>query len=143
LAAIESGVRGAAQSGPIRGNSMTDLIARLTGVETQENVSTELAFHNAAASAFRKGVALGAPVLLEPLFKFEVLTPSQHTGAVLNQLSGRRARIDGVEPRPGGMERIAGQVPLADMFGYVTDLRSATQGRGSFSMEFERYGRAE
>jgi elongation factor G len=91
----------------------------------------------------RKGVELCAPILLEPLFKFEVLTPTEHTGAVLNQLSARRARIDGVESRSGNTERIVGEVPLAGMFGYVTDLRSVTQGRGSFSMEFQRYGPAE
>ncbi len=137
--AIESGIRGAAQSGPVGGNLLTDIVVRLVGGAAREHESTNLAFHNAASSALRAGVAKGQPVTLEPVFHLEILVPAEYTGTVLNQLSGRRAQIDGVESRSGGVERITGRVPLAEMFGYVTELRSITQGRGLFSMEFDQY----
>jgi elongation factor G len=82
-------------------------------------------------------------VLLEPMFRVEVLVPTEYTGAALAQLGARRAEIEAVAPCPGDVEAIAGQVPLAEMFGYVTELRSVTQGHGLYSMEFDHYAEVE
>jgi elongation factor G len=101
--------------------------------------SSELAFRTAASLAFREALHQAQPILLELIGRIEVLVPAEYTGAVLGQLAARRAEIASVEPHPGGMEAIGGRVPLAEMFGYATELRSATQGRGLFTLEFEGY----
>ena len=92
--------------------------------------------------AFREGVEKAAPVLLQPIMKVEVLIPGEYLGDVLGQLNSRRAEIIGMEPKPGNAQEVNANVPLAGMFGYATDLRSATQGRGVFSMEFSHYAPA-
>jgi elongation factor G len=84
-------------------------------------------------------VQKGAPVLLEPIMKVEVVAPGDFVGDVIGQLSSRRAEIQGMEMRPGNAQAVRAIVPLAEMFGYATDLRSATQGRGVFTMEFDHY----
>ncbi len=140
--AVEQGVRDAVQSGVLAGYAVTDVAVRLEGGSSHVVDSSELAFRNAGAAALREGLRQGAPVLLEPLFRIEVLAPQANTGAVLGGLTARRAQIAAVEPRPGDIEAISGFVPLAEMFGYVTELRSATQGRGSFTMEFDHYAEA-
>lgn len=139
IPAVEQGVRDAAQAGVLAGHGVTDLVVTLTGGSTHTVDASDLAYRTAAASAFRDGLKQGAPVLLEPSFRIEVLVPSEYVGAVLGQLGQRRADIAGVEPHPGGVDGVVGRVPLAEMFGYVTELRSATQGRGLFTMEFDRY----
>ena len=139
IPAVEQGVRDAAQNGVLGGYAVTDLVVRLHGGSSHDVDSSELAFHNAAVLGFREGIKQGRPVLLEPIFRIEVIVPGEYTGAVLGQLVACRAEIAGVEPRPGGVEAITGRVPLAEMFGYVTELRSVTQGRGLFSMEFDHY----
>lgn len=139
IPAIERGVRESAQSGVVGGYAVADVMVRLRGGSSHPVDSSELAFRNAAAQAFQEGLRLGKSVLLEPFFRIEVIAPSEYTGAVLGQLAARRAIIEGSDTRPGGLEAITGRVPLAEMFGYVTELRSATQGRGSFAMEFDRY----
>ncbi len=139
IAAVEQGVRDAAAAGVLGGYPVTDLEVRLTGGSSHAVDSSEPAFRAAASQAMQAGLRQGAPVLLEPVFRIEVIVPAEHTGAVLGGLSSRRAEIESVEPRRGGVEAIAGQVPLAEMFGYVTELRSATQGRGLYTMEFCRY----
>ena len=111
IPAVERGVRDAAQTGVLGGHEVTDLAVRLEGGSTHPVDSSELAYRTAAA-AFRDGLRQGEPVLLEPLFRIEVLVPSDYTGSVLSQLAARRAEIDRVESRPGGIEAIAGQVPL-------------------------------
>jgi elongation factor G len=101
--------------------------------------SSEMAFRMAAIFGFKEGLEKGSPILLEPLMKLEVLTPSEYVGDVIGLLSARRAEIQGLEPRHGNTQAVTARVPLAEMFGYATDLRSSTQGRGVFSMEFDHY----
>jgi elongation factor G len=88
---------------------------------------------------FKEGVQKGNPILLEPMMKVEVVAPEEYLGDVMGQLNGRRGLIQGMEMRPGNAQAVRAMVPLAEMFGYATQLRSATQGRGVFSMEFDHY----
>ena len=143
IPAVEQGIREAAQSGVLSGHAVTDVEVRLEGGSSHPVDSSDLAFRTAAASAFREGLRLGKSVLLEPVFRIELLVPTGNTGTVLAQLIARRAGIENVEPRPGDVEAIAGHVPLAEMFGYITELRSATQGRGMYTMEFDYYAVVE
>ena len=96
----------------------------------------------AAIFAFREGIQKGNPTLLEPIMKVEVLIPDEYLGDVLAQLNARRAEIVGMEPKPGKAQAVNANIPLAGMFGYATDLRSASQGRGVFTMEFSHYAPA-
>jgi len=89
--------------------------------------------------AFKEGVQKGSPVLLEPMMKVEAVVPEEYVGDVMGQISSRRGTIQGMENRPGNAQAVRALVPLAEMFGYATQLRSATQGRGVFSMEFDHY----
>ena len=99
-----------------------------------------MAFRSPAAMGFQGGVLQGGPVLLEPIMKVEVLVPGASTWVTSSATSAAAAAaIEGMEPRPGDVQAIAAQVPLAEMFGYATDLRSMTQGRGTFTMEFDHY----
>ncbi len=101
--------------------------------------SSELAFKVAGSLAFKQGVQQGNPILLEPVMGAEVVVPEDHVGDITGDLSARRAAIEGIESRPGNTQAIQAMVPLAEMFGYATDLRSMTQGRGVFTMEFDHY----
>jgi len=98
-----------------------------------------MAFKIAGSMALKAGVQKGAPVLLEPIMKVEVVVPENYMGDIIGDLSARRARVEGMEPRSGGVTAIRAFVPLATMFGYATDVRSNTQGRGTFTMEFDHY----
>ena len=98
-----------------------------------------MAFKLAASMAFKEGVQKAGPVLLEPIMKVEVVAPEEFLGEVMGQINSRRGNIQGMEVRPGNAQAVRGMVPLAEMFGYATQLRSATQGRGVFSMEFDHY----
>jgi elongation factor G len=98
-----------------------------------------MAFKMAATFAFKEGVQRGAPVLLEPVMKVEVVVPEEFLGDAMGQVNARRGLIQGMEVRPGNAQAVNAMVPLAEMFGYATELRSATQGRGVFSMEFDHY----
>jgi elongation factor G len=93
----------------------------------------------AAILGFKEAMEEGNPTLLEPIMKVEVIVPEEYLGDVLGQLNARRAEIMGMEPRPGNAHIVRAQVPLSEMFGYATGLRSVTQGRGVFSMEFDHY----
>ncbi|MBV2090069.1 MAG: elongation factor G, partial [Candidatus Thiodiazotropha sp. (ex Ctena orbiculata)] len=101
--------------------------------------STPLSFKVAAGMAFRSGLESGDPTLLEPVVDCNVITPEEHLGDVLAQLANRRAEIEGISDRPGSIKSIHNLVPLSEMFGYATELRSATHGRGTFTMEFDHY----
>jgi elongation factor G len=101
--------------------------------------SSELAFKIAGSIGFKEAARKAAPVLLEPMMKVEILTPDQFTGDVMGDLSSRRGNIGGMEPRIGGVTAIEATVPLSEMFGYATTLRSITQGRANFTMEFDHY----
>ena len=137
--AIEQGVRESTESGVIAGYPLVDLKVALVDGSYQQDESTELAYKAAAAMAVRKGVTQGAPTMMEPIMKVEVLAPAESVGEVIGDLSARRAQIESMELRADAFQAVRGVVPLQEMFGYATDLRSATQGRGTFTMEFERY----
>ncbi len=137
--AVEQGVREAMESGVLAGYPLVDLKVALVGGSYHEVDSSDMAFKIAASMALKDGVERAGPILLEPIMKIEVVVPEEFTGDVIGDLASRRAQIEGTEPRSGGMQVIWGQVPLAEMFGYATDLRSITQGRGTFTMEFDHY----
>lgn len=139
IPAVEKGVREAAESGVVAGYPVTDLKITLFDGSFHEVDSNEMAFKMAASMAFKEGVQKGAPVLLEPTMKIEVVVPEEYLGDVMGQINGRRGSIQGMEVRPGNAQAVRALVPLAEMFGYATQLRSATQGRGVFSMEFDHY----
>ena len=137
--AVETGVKEAAESGVMAGYPVTDVLVTFYDGSYHEVDSSDMAFKMAAAFAFREGVEKARPVLLQPIMKVEVLIPEEYLGDVLGQLSSRKAEVTGMEPKPGKVQAVHANVPLADMFGYATDLRSATQGRGNFTMEFSHY----
>ncbi len=139
IPAVEKGVREAAETGVLAGYPVTDVHIRLYDGSFHEVDSSEMAFKVAASLAFKEGMQKGRPVLLEPIMKVEVVVPEEYLGDVMGQLSARRGEIQGMEMRPGNAQAIRAMVPLAEMFGYATELRSATQGRGVFTMEFDHY----
>jgi elongation factor G len=100
-----------------------------------------MAFRTAASMAFREGIQKAGPILQEPVMKVEVVVPDEFLGDVIGQLNARRGEILGMEIRPGNAQAIKAMVPLAEMFGYATELRSGTKGRGVFTMEFDHYDR--
>jgi elongation factor G len=101
--------------------------------------SSEMAFKLAASMGFKEGMQKGNPILLEPMMKVEVVAPEEYLGDVMGQVNSRRGLIQGMDVRPGNAQAVRAMVPLGEMFGYATQLRSATQGRGVFSMEFDHY----
>jgi elongation factor G len=139
IPAVEKGVMEASESGVLAGYPMTDIKVTLIDGSYHEVDSSELAFKMAAIFAFKEGVEKGAPVLLEPIMKVEINVPEEYLGDVLGQLSSRRGMITGTEMRHGNAQSVRAFVPMAEMFGYATELRSITQGRGIFTMEFDHY----
>ena len=139
IPAVEQGVNQAATEGIMGGLSMTDVQVTLTDGSCHHVDSSELAFRNAGAIAFKRACSLASPLLLEPVCKLEVVTPEEYLGTVLGQLNAKRCEVDGTELRPDGTQTIQGYVPLSEMFGYATDLRSSTQGRAMFTMEFDHF----
>jgi elongation factor G len=142
IPAVEQGVRGAIESGVLAGYPMVDFKATLVDGSYHEVDSSEMAFKIAGSMALKEAVQKAGPVLLEPVMKVEVVIPEEFTGDVVGNLSSRRGNIEGMEPRGIGMQAIRADVPLAEMFGYATDIRSMTQGRGTFTMEFDHYDQA-
>lgn len=138
---VEKGVREAADSGILAGYPVTDIKVRLYDGSFHEVDSSEMAFKMAGSMAFKEGMQKAGPVLLEPVMKVEVVAPEDFLGDIIGQLNARRGEILGMEVRPGNAQAVRAMVPLAEMFGYATDLRSATQGRGVFTMEFDHYAR--
>lgn len=139
IPAVEKGVREAAEAGVLAGYPTIDIKVRLYDGSFHEVDSNEMAFKMAATLAFREGIQKAGPILLEPVMKVEVIVPEEFLGDIIGQLTSRRGTILGMEMRPGNAQMVRAMVPLAEMFGYATDLRSATQGRGVFSMEFDHY----
>ncbi len=139
IPAVEKGIREAMESGVLAGYPLVDLKAVLVDGSYHEVDSSEMAFKVAASMALKEGAQKAGPVLLEPVMKVEVVVPEAYTGDVVGDLNARRARIERIEPRAGGLQAIDALVPLAEMFGYATDLRSMTRGRGTFTMEFDHY----
>jgi elongation factor G len=138
IPAVAAGIKEALETGPLAGYPLIDLKAILYDGSYHEVDSSEMSFAVAGSMALRSGAAKARPVLLEPIMKIEVVAPEEFLGDVLGNLNARRGRIEGLESR-GNVQMISGYVPLAEMFGYATDLRSLTQGRGTYYMEFAYY----
>jgi elongation factor G len=138
MPAIEKGIKEALDSGVLAGYPVVDVKATVTYGSYHEVDSSEMAFKIAGSMCFKEACAKADPVILEPIMALEVVTPEDFMGDVIGDVSRRRGRISGQEPR-GHTQVISGQVPLAEMFGYATDLRSRTQGRATFTMQFSHY----
>ncbi|MBU0943833.1 MAG: elongation factor G [Proteobacteria bacterium] len=138
LEGIERGVRDSLDAGPLLGYPLTDIKVSLIGGSYSEEESTEMAFGVSAAMAIRRATADAEPLLLEPIMQVEVVCPDEYLGDMMNDLNSKRAKIVGVESS-NEMQVVKAHAPLAAMFGYSTSLRSATQGRANFTMQFEKY----
>ena len=139
IPAVEKGVKEAAESGILAGYPVTDLLVQLVDGSFHEVDSSEMAFKMAAILCLREGLSKGNSVLLEPIMKAEIVVPEEYLGDVIGQATSRRGVILGMDIRPGNAQALHTMVPLSEMFGYATELRSATQGRGVFTMEFDHY----
>jgi elongation factor G len=138
LPAVEAGIEEALQSGVKAGYPMVDVRVELVDGSSHDVDSSEMAFKVAGSMAVQEAARRAKPVLLEPVMAVEVVTPEGFLGDVIGDLSRRRGRVEGQEKR-GNAVAIQAKVPLGEMFGYATDLRSSTQGRATFTMQFERY----
>lgn len=138
VAPVEAGIREAMQSGVLAGFPTVDVQATLFDGSYHDVDSSEMAFRIAASMAFKSGMAKANPILLEPVMRIEIVVPEEYLGDVIGDLNSRRGRVEGMEARAGA-QTIRGFVPLSEMFGYTTALRSLTQGRGTSSMDFHAY----
>jgi elongation factor G len=138
IPAVEKGVEDAMDNGPRAGYPLVDVRVTLTDGKYHDTDSSEIAFRVAGSLALKAAVARAKPVLLEPVFAVEVVTPEEFMGDVIGDLNRRRGQVNGMEQR-GNAQVVSGHVPLAEMFGYATDLRSNTQGRATYTMQFDRY----
>ncbi len=138
IPAVDNGIRNAALNGVIGGYPTINFKVRLHDGSYHDVDSSEMAFEFAGSMAFKSGMSKANPVLLEPIVKVEVTVPEEYMGDVIGDLNSRRGRIEGMESRAGA-QVIKSQVPMSEMFGYATVLRSKTQGRGTYSMEFDHY----
>ena len=141
IAPIDLGIQEAAKSGVLGGFEVMDFRATVVDGSYHDVDSSEMAFKIAGSMAFKEGMEKAGPILLEPMMKTEVVIPEEYMGDVMGNLSSRRGRIEGMEAR-GNSQVIHAMVPLSEMFGYATDLRSTTQGRGVFTMQFSHYEEA-
>ena len=135
---IDEGIREAMENGPLAGYQVVDVGVELYDGSYHEVDSSEMAFKIAASMAFREACKKAKPVLLEPIFKIEVTVPEDYMGDVIGDISSRRGRIEGSDMNNGAVA-VRGMVPLSEMFGYATDLRSKTQGRGVYVMQFDHF----
>jgi len=142
IPAVDKGIQEQMEQGVLAGYQVLGVKATLYDGSYHDVDSSEMAFKIAGSMAFKKGAMQADPVLLEPLMKVEVITPEESMGDVVGDLNRRRGLIEGMEEAPGGLKAVNAVVPLSEMFGYATDLRSQTQGRASYSMEFLKYGEA-
>jgi elongation factor G len=138
IPAVEKGVEEALETGVMAGYPMVDVRVTLTDGKYHETDSSEIAFKIAGSLACQEAAKRAKPILLEPIFKVEVVTPEDFLGDVIGDLSRRRGRIEG-QDRRGNALAVTGLVPLSEMFGYATDVRSMTQGRATYTMQFEKY----
>jgi elongation factor G len=138
IPAVEKGVEDAMANGPRAGYPLVDVRVTLTDGKYHDTDSSEIAFRVAGSLALKAAVQRAKPVLLEPVFSVEVVTPEEFMGDVIGDLNRRRGHVNGMEQR-GNAQVVTGHVPLAEMFGYATDLRSNTQGRATYTMQFDRY----
>ncbi|MEW5974154.1 MAG: elongation factor G [Pseudomonadota bacterium] len=142
IPAVDKGVQEALQNGVIAGFPMVDVKVTLFDGSYHDVDSNEMAFKIAGSMGVKEGAAKASPVLLEPIMKVEVETPEDYMGDVIGDINRRRGMVQGMDDEFGGIKKIRAEVPLSEMFGYATDLRSATQGRASYSMEFAKYSEA-
>lgn len=141
IPAVEKGIKEALDSGVLAGYPVVDVKVTLFDGSYHDVDSSEMAFKIAGSMAFKDGAKRANPILLEPIMDLEVIVPEEYMGDVIGNINSRRGKIQGVRPRSGA-QVIAAEVPLAEMFGYATDLRSLTQGRATFTMQFSRYEEA-
>jgi elongation factor G len=142
IPAVEKGIRETLSSGVVAGYPVVDVKATLFFGSYHDVDSNENAFRMAASMAFKDGMRKASPVLLEPTMAVEVETPEEYAGTVMGDLSSRRGMVQGMDDMVGGGKVIKAEVPLAEMFGYSTSLRSQTQGRATYTMEFKQYAEA-
>jgi elongation factor G len=138
IPAVDKGVQEQLQNGVLAGFPVVDVRVTLFDGSYHEVDSSEMAFKIAGSMAFKEGVRKASPVLLEPIMKVEVVTPEEYMGDVVGDINSRRGMIQGMDDAPAG-KVVRCEVPLSEMFGYATDLRSATQGRATYTMQFEKY----
>ncbi|MEI8001590.1 MAG: elongation factor G [Actinomycetes bacterium] len=138
IPAVDAGMQEALEGGVIAGYPLVDIRATLTYGSYHDVDSSEMAFKIAGSMAFKKAVRMASPVILEPIMSVEVVTPEDYMGDVIGDLSSRRGKVEGMEQR-GNAHVVRAQVPLSEMFGYATDLRSRTQGRATYTMQFDSY----
>jgi elongation factor G len=141
IPAVDKGIQDALKSGVLAGFPCVDVKVNLVFGSYHEVDSSEQAFYVAGSMAVKDAIGKAAPVLLEPIMDVEVVTPDEYLGDVMGDLNGRRGRVQSMEARAGGAQSVRVQVPLSEMFGYATDLRSRTQGRATFTMQFDHYER--
>ena len=141
IPAVRKGIMEAVESGVVSGYPMTDLKVTLTDGSFHEVDSSEMAFRMAGILAFREATEKAGPIILEPIMAVEVIVPEEYTGDIIGQVNARSGSILGMEMHIGNAQAIDAEVPLSNMFGYATDLRGATQGRGVFTMEFKHYSK--
>ncbi len=139
VAPTQKGVIEAMESGVLAGYPVVDVKVTLVDGSYHEVDSSEMAFKIAGSMAFKDGAQKAGPILLEPMMKVETIVPDDFVGDVVGDFSSRRGLVEGMEPRTGGVQSVRALVPLSEMFGYATDVRSMTSGRGSFTMQFEKY----
>jgi elongation factor G len=135
---VDAGIQGAMQAGVLAGYPVVDVKVTLYDGSFHEVDSSEMAFKIAGSMAFKEACRKASPVILEPIMKVSVTVPEDYMGDVMGDISGRRGNILGMEPRNGSTQ-IDANVPLSEMFGYATNLRSRTQGRGTYTMEPSHY----
>jgi elongation factor G len=138
ISAVDAGIQEAMEGGVIAGYPLVDVRAILTGGSSHDVDSSEMAFKIAGSIAFKDAARRAKPVLLEPIMEVEAVTPEDYMGDVIGDLNSRRGKVEGMEQR-GTSHVVRAQVPLAEMFGYATDLRSRTQGRATYTMQFDSY----
>jgi elongation factor G len=137
--AVEKGLRESMQKGPLSGSKVVNIKAVLYDGSYHDVDSNEMAFKIAASLAFKKGMEEAKPILLEPVMHVEILIPDEYMGDVMGDMNKRRGKILGMEPQTGGGQKVIAEAPQAELFKYAINLRSMTQARGSFTMQFERY----
>jgi elongation factor G len=138
IPSVDAGIQDAMQSGVLAGYPVVDIRATLVYGSYHDVDSSEMAFKIAGSMCFKDAARKAKPVLLEPIMAVEVVTPEDYMGEVIGDLSSRRGKVEGMDQR-GTSQVIRAQVPLAEMFGYATDLRSRTQGRATYTMQFNSY----
>jgi elongation factor G len=138
IPAVQAGIEEAMQNGVLAGYPMVDIKATIFDGSYHDVDSSEMAFKIAGSLALKAAKDKCDPVLLEPIMRVEVVVPEEYMGDIMGDINSRRGRVEGMEAR-GGAQVIRGMVPLAEMFGYATSLRSKTQGRGTFTMQFDHY----